>query len=65
MARTLAHSAARTAAAWSPRGLLEQLFAKAFDGSWAMPPTPPISRTTRSCDRICRRARAPTGMPAP
>lgn len=32
MARTLAHSAARTAAAWSPRGLLEQLFAKAFDG---------------------------------
>ncbi len=32
MARTLAASAARTTAAWSPRGLLEGLFAKAFDG---------------------------------
>lgn len=32
MASTPALSAARTAAAWSPRGLLERLFAKAFDG---------------------------------
>ncbi|MCX8102364.1 MAG: DUF3419 family protein, partial [Geminicoccaceae bacterium] len=32
MARTLARTAAQTAAAWSPRGLLERLFAKAFDG---------------------------------
>lgn len=32
MARTLAASAARTTKAWSPRGLLESLFAKAFDG---------------------------------
>lgn len=32
MARTLARTAAQTAATWSPRGLLERLFAKAFDG---------------------------------
>lgn len=32
MARTLARTAAQTAADWSPRGLLERLFAKAFDG---------------------------------
>lgn len=32
MARTLARTAAQTGAAWSPRGLLERLFARAFDG---------------------------------
>ncbi|MCS6876686.1 MAG: DUF3419 family protein [Geminicoccaceae bacterium] len=32
MARSLARSVAQTEASWTPRGLLERLFAKAFDG---------------------------------